>query len=209
VVVIDAPKERALLSLLALRDGAAVASGDIIDALWGADPPRSARKAVQTYIANLRRVLPSDVIVTAADGYLLSCDEVDVASFEHLIHDSRRMAKPASAIKALSSALALWRGPALPDLAGQRLGAVEAARLDELRRAAEEDLADLRLAHGEHNVLIADLEAAVAAEPLRERRWAQLTNARLVPRRAAKRRPARLPAVTGAFGRQAWHRAGT
>jgi DNA-binding SARP family transcriptional activator len=49
-----------------------------------------------------------------------------------------------------------------------------AARLEELRRGAEEDLADVRLALGEHQAAVADLQAGAAAEPLRERRWAQL-----------------------------------
>jgi class 3 adenylate cyclase/tetratricopeptide (TPR) repeat protein len=43
-----------------------------------------------------------------------------------------------------------------------------------LRRGGEEVLADARLARGEHAALVGDLEQAVAAEPLRERRWAQL-----------------------------------
>jgi DNA-binding SARP family transcriptional activator len=51
------------------------------------------------------------------------------------------------------------------------------ARLRELRATAAEDLYQARLAQGEHAALVADLEAAVAAEPLRERRWVQLMTA--------------------------------
>ena len=50
----------------------------------------------------------------------------------------------------------------------------EATRLDELRRAAEEDHLDARLAAGEHREVAAVAEPLVAAEPLRERRWAIL-----------------------------------
>ena len=57
--------------------------------------------------------------------------------------------------------------------AGRR-GVSEAARLEELRRGAEEDLLDARLACGEHREVAAAAEALVSAEPLRERRWAIL-----------------------------------
>ena len=43
--------------------------------------------------------------------------------------------------------------------------------MEELRRSAEEDWLDARLAAGEHRELAADAEALVNAEPLRERRW--------------------------------------
>jgi class 3 adenylate cyclase len=50
----------------------------------------------------------------------------------------------------------------------------ETTRLWELRWDCEEQLVDAQLALGEHRSLVADLEAAVAVQPLRERRWAQL-----------------------------------
>ncbi len=60
------------------------------------------------------------------------------------------------------------------ELSEQPVGAAEATRLVELRRMAVEDLFEARLRLGEHQALVGDLDAAVAAEPLRERRWAQL-----------------------------------
>ncbi len=74
----------------------------------------------------------------------------------------------------LRAALGLWRGDPLVELADHLVGLAEAARLVELRRAGEDLLADGRLGLGEHAGLVGDLERAVAAEPLRERRWAQL-----------------------------------
>lgn len=68
----------------------------------------------------------------------------------------------------------LVAGRALPELSDQPTGLGEATRLVELRRGGEEDLADARMALGQHASLVGDLEQAVAAEPLRERRWAQL-----------------------------------
>ena len=176
-VVIDAAQERAVLSLLALRRGKPTSFGELIDALWGDNPPRSARKAVQNQVAKLRRVLPPGTIMTMADGYALCSADVDVALLEHLVGEGRRLTDVGdvgAAVTTLSDALLLWRGPALPDLTGQAVGVVEAALLNEIRRTLEEDLADLRLGRGDHRALAADLESMVAAEPLRERRWGLL-----------------------------------
>ena len=72
------------------------------------------------------------------------------------------------------AALALWRGAPLDQLDGWLPARSEAARLEELRRTAEEDWLDARLAAGDHRQVAAEAEAMVDAEPLRERRWASL-----------------------------------
>jgi tetratricopeptide (TPR) repeat protein len=71
----------------------------------------------------------------------------------------------------LDRALALWRGAPYPDLDGCAVALAEAARLEELRRSAVENRLDALVASGAHASSIADLDAAVTAEPLRERRW--------------------------------------
>ncbi|MDQ1429167.1 MAG: hypothetical protein QOK39_2643, partial [Acidimicrobiaceae bacterium] len=174
--VIGAPKERAVLALLALHVGTSVRPDEVIDALWGETPPRSAGKTVQTYVSHLRRYLPPKTISTTAGGYCLQTAEVDLTRFEGLLRKSRRSIAAgefATAAEALSDALCLWRGPPLPDLADQPRGSGEAVRLTELHHMAEEDLVELWLV-GAGEPDIARLEAAVGAEPLRERRWAQL-----------------------------------
>lgn len=176
---ISATRARGVLGLLALRVGTAVSSAEIIEALWGDDPPRSATKAVQMFISNLRRIVPVGTVVTTATGYRLDvrAEHVDARRFEQLSAQGRQLVAAASHLRAaelFDEALALWRGPALPELAGEDVGRAEATRLEELRRSCEEDLVDARLALGEHDQLAGGLEALVAAEPLRERRWAQL-----------------------------------
>jgi predicted ATPase/DNA-binding SARP family transcriptional activator len=178
-VVVGAPKERAVLVLLGVRAPGVVTMGELVAALWGEGPPRSATKTLQNYVASLRRLLPAGVIETVHGGYRLrvDADQVDTARFAGLVDQGRRALEQkdtARAVEKLGAALALWRGEPLVDLADQPTGMAEAARLAELRRAGQELLVDARLAGGEHGSLIADLEAAVAAEPLRERRWAQL-----------------------------------
>ena len=178
-VQVPARKERAVLAFLALRAGSDVSGAGLIRALWGDDPPRSATKTLQTYVSALRRVLPAGTIETTGSGYRLaiSPDDVDVHRFEKLLRSSseamvggdlRRAAEDTTA------ALALWRGSPLPDLADEPIGMAEAERLAEMRRTAEERNFAARLALGEHAELVAELEIAVAAEPLRERRWEQL-----------------------------------
>jgi YVTN family beta-propeller protein len=175
-VAVRGAKERAVLSLLALRAGSMVSTGELVDVLWGSSPPPSALRGLHNYVANLRRVLPAGVVVTVPDGYRadLAPEAVDALRFERTWAAARGTKDPASTAAMLGEALSWWRGPPVPDLAASSVGGGEATRLGELRAAAQEDLYEARLALGEHVALVADLEAAVAAEPLRERRWAQL-----------------------------------
>jgi predicted ATPase/DNA-binding SARP family transcriptional activator len=178
-VTIGAPKPRALLTLLALRAGHPVPTAVAIDALWGDDPPRTARKTMQTYVTMLRRVLPTGSVQTDPGGYrlVLDADRVDALRFEHLVGVGSRSLREHShlaAIASLTDGLALWRGPAAEDLADQAFGRSAARRLNEMALGAQEDLADAELALGHHDQLVADLGQAVDREPLRERRWAQL-----------------------------------
>ena len=174
-----APKERAVFAWLGLRAGRVVQANELVGALWGEDPPRSATKAVQTYVWSLRRLLPQGSLETSGGGYRLCVgeDDVDVVSFERLVRDGEvalSLGEASRAAGLLGKALELWRGEPLVDLADQPAGQAEAARLKELREDARGQLMDARLAEGEHGSLVGDLEAAVAAEPLRERRWRQL-----------------------------------
>jgi class 3 adenylate cyclase/DNA-binding SARP family transcriptional activator len=169
------------LAVLATRQGVAVSTGELVDALWGEDPPPSAFKALQTYVWSLRKRLPAGSIVTVAGGYRADVDggAVDAVVFERLVAAARTRAvdAPVRAANLLAEGLGLWRGVPLADLGDHPFGVSEATRLLELRKQAEEDLVELRLAAGEHDQLISQLEAAVGAEPLRQRRWAQLMTA--------------------------------
>lgn len=178
-VTVAAPKERAVLARLALDAGRPVTSGQLVDALWGDDPPASALKTVQSYVARLRRALPGEWIASDGTAYTLALpkDDVDVVRFEVTVGRARAAQKVGdheAVVDLLSDGLALWRGPAVLDLVGTPAGAAAAARLHDLRRTAEEDLADARLALGAGAELVADLDAAACDEPLREHRWVQL-----------------------------------
>ena len=178
-VVLSAPKERAVLGMLALRAGRPVQAELLYEGLWGQNAPPSAAKALHTYVAHLRRALSPGYIVTVSGAYLLQIGPgaVDAARFEQAVHEARQLSEAGdhgSAASVLQEGLGLWRGRPYPELTEHSWATAETARLEELRREAEEELAELHLALGEGTRLVGELEARVAAEPLRERRWAQL-----------------------------------
>lgn len=72
----------------------------------------------------------------------------------------------ARAATALREALALWRGPALPD---PPRAPAEADRLTELRLTAVQDRVEADLALGSGSELVPELPALLSAHPLSER----------------------------------------
>jgi predicted ATPase/DNA-binding SARP family transcriptional activator len=176
---IPARKERAVLAFLALRAGSAVSTGQLEAALWGDEPPKTARETLKTYVFHLRRLGGSGVIETEPGGYRLAASpqDVDVTRFERLLQSGIEAldAQDLQGAAALTTdALSLWRGDPLPDLADHPIGMAEAARLWDWRRAGQERNFAVRLALGQHAELVGEVEAAIAAEPLRERLWQQL-----------------------------------
>jgi predicted ATPase/DNA-binding SARP family transcriptional activator len=168
-VHVGGPRPRALLVMLLLDAGRVVDVERLVAGQYGDSPPAGAANAVQAQVSRLRRVVPVEF---HGGGYRLSVDpdEVDAHRFERLATEGRRLLAAggrAQAASVLREALELWRGPALVDLPDS----ARAARLEELRLTATEDLAE---AGGGS---VADLRALVAAHPLRERLRAQLLRA--------------------------------
>ena len=174
------PRDRITLSVLAVRRGNVVSPDEFAEALWGEQPPPSWPKQVQICIGRLRKVLGPSAIETVPGGYRLALDgdDVDGFQFEQLLDRARVLRATGQVDRAAASyarALSLWRGRPLEELDGWLPGQSEAARLEELRRTAEEDWLDCRLAAGEHREVVAEAQALVMAEPMRERRWAILS----------------------------------
>jgi DNA-binding SARP family transcriptional activator len=112
------PKQRALLALLALQQGEPISGDRLIDTLWGDDTPGNPANSQQSLVAQLRRALGPDAVVTSEAGYALNVrpDEVDIYRFEKMIAESRRAAEEGRAPEAsrvLAEALSLARGEAL------------------------------------------------------------------------------------------------
>ena len=163
-VAIGAGKPRALLAMLALNEGAPVSSEALIDGLWGEAPPATANKMVQVYVSQLRKAFRTSgngaEIVTRGHGYELRLGEgeVDARRFERLVADGEPR-----------EALALWRGPPLDDVATEPFASLEIRRLEELRLTAVERALKEDLAAGRNVEVIAEVQAVLADEPLRER----------------------------------------
>lgn len=181
VVKLDAgeisPRERTVLAALILRLGAPVSAGELAEAVWPGGRPATWAKQVQTSVVRLRRVLGHEAVQTAAAGYVLrvGAEEIDVVRFERLVTAARERAvaaEPDRAVDLLGRALGLWRGRPYADLGDWDPAVAEAARLEEIRRDAEEDLLEAHLACGEHRSVAAEAERLVREEPLREGRWA-------------------------------------
>jgi DNA-binding SARP family transcriptional activator len=168
-------KQRALLALLLLRAGQAVAVDRIVDELWGEHPPRTATTSLQNFISQLRKLLGPDVLITRPPGYALRIEreQVDLGRFEQLVAEARRAEPPEQAEK-LRDALALWRGTPLADLGYEAFAQDEIRRLEELRLEALEQRFDAELACGASAELVAELESLVGRHPLRERLRGQL-----------------------------------
>jgi len=162
-------KRRAVLALLLLHANEVVSRDRLIDELWEEHPPANASAALQNHISRLRKDLGPELLVTKESGYLLSVDPaaLDVRRFERLVSEAGKLAAPERRAK-LDEALALWRGPALADLLQEHTLAIESARLESLRLSALERRIEADLELGQHEQRVPELEALVAAHPLRE-----------------------------------------
>src|SRR6478672_2561862 len=137
------PKQRGLLTLLLVNRRRVVTAEQLIDGLWGEDPPASALQSLQVYVHGLRRALGAERIETAGRGYrvVVEEDELDLDRFERALERGRAALEAGRADDALDDlrdALAVWRGSALADLPEETRRAAEAERLDELRLTALE-----------------------------------------------------------------------
>ncbi|MEA2461843.1 MAG: hypothetical protein QOH90_2020, partial [Actinomycetota bacterium] len=177
-ISLGGPKQRAVLAHLLFRANELVPAETLMDELWGEEPPEKARNIIQTYISHLRKALGRDRIQSQAPGYRLSLDssELDASRFDLLVRHAKKTlpVDPSVAVGMFEDALALWRGPALADLADQPSLLAEAARLDELRLEAQEHRMEGLLASGAQSRAIGELEILLTRHPWRESLWGLL-----------------------------------
>jgi predicted ATPase/DNA-binding SARP family transcriptional activator len=181
-VALGPRKQRALLALLVLEAKRLVSADRLVEELWAGEPPPGAAKTLRSYISRLRALLPDGALRFRAPGYVLEIDpdQLDSLHFERLVGEGREaLARGDASVAAdrLREGLALWRGTALADLPNESFAQAEAMRLQELRLEALEERIQADLERGHHGELIAELEALVTEEPLRERLWGQLMTA--------------------------------
>jgi YVTN family beta-propeller protein len=178
-IPLGAGKARAVLAILLLHANEVVSTERLIEDVWGESPPPAARKAVQVYVARLRKSLGPERIRTHEPGYVLDLDsaELDLQQFERLVQAARELREKGEdgrAAGVLKEALALWTGPPLADFSYDAFAQSEIPRLEKLHLEALEERIDAELALGRGGELVGELEQLVAAHPYRERLRGQL-----------------------------------
>lgn len=174
-------KQRRLFAVLALRAPDAVSADELVEALWGEQPPAGVIQALQKQISRLRHRLGSHGLPVRhrPAGYSVDVDPgmIDSRRFEELLQRARVALgrdDPQSAAGDLQTALGLWRGEALADFRFDEWAQREIARLEELRLEAIEERLAAELAAGRDADLVGELQALVLEHPLRERLRGQL-----------------------------------
>jgi SARP family transcriptional regulator, regulator of embCAB operon len=162
-------QERCLLGILLVEADHPVTIDRLADLLWDGG---SSRGAVHTYVGRLRRALSSRglSLLTRRDGYqvLLEGHRLDLSDFFDLSGRASSATDDLERVKLYDQALALWRGPLLADVAGDRLRARLEPALREHWLAAQKRRASANLAMGEHERVTADLTPVVEQDPSRE-----------------------------------------
>ncbi|MET9348794.1 AfsR/SARP family transcriptional regulator [Streptomyces termitum] len=189
---IGSPQQQAMLAVLLLRPGYAASATDLIDALWGEEPPGAAMTTVRTYAWRWRKVLDApqaggaadraapSVLVSMGDGYRLALPKlaVDAAEAESLAAEAERLARsePLRARDLLNQALELWQGEPLAGIPGP-FAERHRQRLRELRLTLLEERIGLDLVLGRHSRCIPELTALTTEHPLHERAYGLLMRA--------------------------------
>ncbi len=168
-------RRRLLLATLVLHRNAVCGIEQLIDVLFGDDPPARAAGTVQSYVSRLRHDLDDGGrrLQTRPGGYTLvvDADEIDSARFERQVKEALRALStdPARAADLLVEGLAWWcGGRAFAEFADDLGLQAESTRLEEVRQRAAEALVDARLALADWAGAIDQLETCIADWPLRE-----------------------------------------
>lgn len=187
-VAIGGPKPRLILAMLVQAHGAVVSTDRLGDELWGDDQPADPGAVLQGNVSRLRKVLAPEVqLLGRPPGYVLHADDdvVDAWLVETLCRTAQLAPDRPSAVAAYEHALTLFGGAPFAEFADRHWARAEVTRLGELRSVASEELLGHRLAQGEDRTVVPELEALVAADPLRERPWLLLSTALYRSGRAA------------------------
>ncbi|MEJ2862689.1 BTAD domain-containing putative transcriptional regulator [Actinomycetospora flava] len=170
-VAVRGPKRRVALAVLALAGGRTVTVDRLVDTLWPDDPPETARATVHSHVSRLRADLgpAASRLRTDEGGYRLALDDdgLDLAAARGL-RDRARALDPRAAAATLRAARALWRGPALADLADVPGLRADADGARELWRDVTDRLVDALLADGAADEALPPAADAVTDDPWRE-----------------------------------------
>ncbi len=178
-VLLAGQRQRALLAALTLDFGSVVPVDRLVDVLWDADPPASARVKVQAHVSSLRQAIghgsrsADGPLATRPPGYVLCREgvELDLASFDVLTTQAKQATEsrePGAASELYGAALALWRGSAFADVRSPLIRSA-ADSLEDRRLVACEARSEADLALGRSDRVVAELSRWLTAHPFRER----------------------------------------
>ena len=152
-----------------------------MDAMWGDEPPPTAKAALQSHISRLRKLLGPERVQRHDHCYLLDLDpgSVDACAFERQYRKASAAvtSDPDRALDLCRQGLDLWRGPPFGELADRDFARPEAVRLEELRIDAMELFLEATVVTQRPELAVPALRAAVSDHPYRERLWYLLMRA--------------------------------
>ncbi|WP_437064236.1 BTAD domain-containing putative transcriptional regulator [Streptomyces sp. enrichment culture] len=172
-------RQQALLTALLLRPGTTVSRQQLLDGVWGPEPPSSGAKVIPVYVHQLRRRLdlegasPSgSLIVTDRGGYRFDPHDVqtDLARLREIAveaHAARDSGDLTAAVSAWSTALEMFHGEPLAAIPGP-FAEAERLRLSEYRLALVEDKVECQLRLGRHAEVVGELFALSETHPHNE-----------------------------------------
>lgn len=178
-------KRRSLLALFGLQPGQVVSRDEIVDVLWGDQPPATCRDLVNTYVARLRAVLEPAPrrrncrLRRAGSGYVLELEEEELDLLRFLEHEARgnearASGRAAGALECYAAALGCWRAALLADLDFSVRQHPAAAALSQRRVAVALAHADLCIEQGSPEAAVPHLRSLAVDQPLHEGLHARL-----------------------------------
>ena len=173
------PQQQAALAALLLRDGHPATLSQLVDAVWGTDPPRTAVQTLRTYISRLRAAFRRSEggqavrLESVGEGYRLRLEQsaLDLTVFQRRVaaaETERAAGNLEAAAAQLHAGLQLWHGVALSGVPGP-FAELQRDRLEEVRLAALGTKFEIDLELGRHEGAAAELTALTSEYPLRER----------------------------------------
>lgn len=171
-------RRQAVLVALALRPGVLVSHEQLLDGIWGDQPPGTGRSVLPSYVYALRKTLDppasgaESVIRGGQGGYRFAGDGVrlDVTELAERVDGARRAqtaGDPGTALAGFSGALDLFRGEPLAGLPGPYAD-VERQRLLERLRAVRTQRLECLVLLGRFTEALDDLAATAAESPYDE-----------------------------------------
>jgi DNA-binding SARP family transcriptional activator len=180
-VALQGMKQRIVLAALVSAANDVVSVDRLVDWLWQWSVPAKASAIIQAHVSRLRRILEPnrqpwaapELLLRRSPGYLLQVepDQVDALRFERLLVEGRAALErdePHRAADLLRTALGLWRGRALADVALVSAAQDAVSHLDSLRLSATTMRIEADLGLGRHLDLIPELESLRREHPLDE-----------------------------------------